>query len=74
MRPASSASTASPCSGERALADLDAHAELALEQLHVLVVLAEQLPEERLVPEPQRDGGDGWLAQDGWSPPAPSSS
>src|SRR5262245_1501206 len=59
---------------EQALADFDPHAELALEQLHVLVVLTEQLPEEGLVPEPQRDGGDGWLAQDGWSPPAPSSS
>ena len=48
---------------ERAVADLDAHAERALEQLDVLVVLAEQLPEERLVPEAHRDGGDRGFAQ-----------
>ena len=60
--------------GERPVAHVDAHAELALEELHVLVVLAEQLPEQGLVPELERDGGDGWLAQDDWSLPAPSSS
>src|SRR4029453_3664707 len=59
---------------EGSVADLDAHAQLALEKLHVLVVVPEQLPEERLVPELQRDGSDGWFAQDDWSLPAPSSS
>src|SRR5262249_5144706 len=59
---------------EQALADLDADAELALQQFQVLVVLAEQLSEEGLVPEPQREGGDGGLAQECWSLPAPRSS
>ena len=50
-RRASSRSTASPCSVSAAVVDLDADAQLALEQLHVLVVLAEQLAQERRVAE-----------------------
>src|SRR5262249_28029612 len=60
--------------GERPVTDVDANAQLALEELTVLVVVAQQLREQSLVPELRRDGGRGWLAQDEWSLPAPSNS
>src|SRR5581483_8145895 len=47
--------------------------ELALEELHVLVVLAEQLAEERGVGEMEDGRGGGGLDQGGQRLPAPRS-
>ncbi len=50
---------------EGRVGDVDAHAHLPLERLHVLVVLAEQLAEEARVGEAELGGCGGGLGQGG---------
>ena len=59
---------------EGRVGDVDAHAHLSLERLHVLVVLAEQLAEETRVGEAELGGCGGGLGQGAQRLPAPSSS